>query len=75
MKKEYIIVGSNNFWYASCISNKKEALERARDIMEETEEVVYRNPEALGDTEPETPETLYIYKAEQVEQIERETED
>ena len=67
MKKEYIIVGDNNFWYASCIETLKEAKAQVKEIM--------KNGKAgygcaLCDQEPCCePETLYIYEAKEIKQI------
>lgn len=71
MKKEYIIVGSNNFWYASCIETKKEALAEAKKIMKHKGEQNrnYGNDEMYGDTAPYKPDTLYIYEAIEVERL------
>lgn len=76
MKNEYLIVGSNNFWYAICLS-KKEALKQAKEIMNDKDEVNYNygNEEMTGDTAPYKPETLYIYKAVGVAMLENEDED
>lgn len=72
MKKEYIIVGDNNFWYSSCGTNKKEAIAEAKEIIEEGNDGY-----ACGECGREPccePELLYIYKAEEVKRIEKEEE-
>lgn len=68
MKKEYIIIGDNNFWYASCIGNLKEAQEQAKEIKKEGN-AGYGC--AICDKEPCCdPETIYIYKAVEIKRIE-----
>ena len=32
MKTEYLIIGSDNFWYASCLTSLKEVKETIEDI-------------------------------------------
>ena len=64
--KEYLVVGSNNFWYASAHS-KTGALKIARDAMNERESS-YEDPES-GHT-PDIPENVYVYEARKVDRIE-----
>lgn len=71
--KQYNLIGSNNFWYASCIKNKKEAIELAKSIMS-------GDGSGYGDDEsgyrPENlPETMYVYQSKEVAQIEQPEED
>jgi len=68
--KEYIIIGDNNFWYASGGKNKKEAIAEAKEILE-------RGNSGYGcglcDKQPCCePTTLYIYKAEEIARFEEE---
>lgn len=56
--KEYLIIGSNNFWYSTC-SNKKEVANEIKNISEA--------PGYYGDPEtgyrPEKPKKIFVYKA------------
>lgn len=61
MKKEYILVGSNNFWYALCTS-LKEARNRKKEILDG--ETGYADPET-GHT-PEIPEEVYVYQVKEI---------
>lgn len=65
-KKEYLVIGSNNFWYASCLETLKEAKEIANDVIENSNG--YSDPESGH--EPEEPETVYIYKAYEIARVE-----
>lgn len=64
-KKEYQIIGSNNFWYASCLPSFKAALEELEHIVQN------HSHYADGETgaQPEYPEKFYIYESKQVAQI------
>jgi len=62
-KKEYLVIGDNNFWYASCDS-KKDALSEAKEAMKGVREY----SDDAGNV-PEIPETVYIYEAKEVAQI------
>ena len=44
-KKQYLIVGSDNKWYASCIAKKSDAIKQALEILDGSD----------------APETIYIY--------------
>ena len=68
MKKEYIIIGSDNFWYASCLNSLKEAKKEVGVILDNIS--AYGNPEAMGDRQEDLPEKLYIYKAYLVKESE-----
>lgn len=69
MKKEYLIIGDNNFWYASCIGSLKKAQQQAREIKDKDSDSHYGC--ALCNREPCCePETIYIYKAEEIKRIE-----
>jgi len=46
-KKQYLIVGSDNKWYASCIYNKHDAIKDALEILDG----------------PDAPDTIYVYEA------------
>jgi len=66
MEKEYLIVGSDNFWYASCMTSMKEAIEKIEEIKE--------SPESFGvpyggENQTEAPDTLYLYKAKLIKEI------
>lgn len=60
MKKEYLIIGSDNYWYASGITSLKIAKSEVRDMIEEGR-IGKRNA---------MPKKLFIFKAEEIEQIE-----
>ena len=64
MKTKYIIVGSDNFWYACCSSIK--------EVREEIDVIksgaLFGNPETKVIQE-DLPEKLHIYKAEKIETI------
>lgn len=66
MSKEYIILGSNNFWYSAGSKNKKEAIDEAINIL--CGEGSFEDPESGH--RPDVPEKVYIYKAELVKEIE-----
>ena len=61
---EYLIIGSNNFWY-SIETSLKNAIATVKKIKKEHS--------GFGDPEtrhtPEMPETFYIYKAEEIKQL------
>ena len=57
MKKEYLIIGDNNHWYASGITSLKIAREELKDIKEN--QIVFNDE----------PEKFYIFKAEEIEQV------
>ena len=59
-KKEYIIVGSDNFWYASAISTLKEAKKQIKHIRRHIGE--YGEPNGLN-LRTNIPETLFIFEA------------
>lgn len=64
IKTEYLVIGSNNFWYASEITLKN-ADATAKEIL--------RDAGGFSDSEtgyqPEKPETLYIYEAKEIRRI------
>ncbi len=61
-KKEYLIIGSNNFWYG-IESNLKDAKELQKDILE-NENTDFCDPETGH--QPEVPDDVYIYKSEEI---------
>ena len=65
-KTEYLIIGSNNFWYAM-EDTYKHALERAKEIRADHNNCGFADMESGH--EPEEPETLYIYQAIEKKQI------
>ena len=69
MKKVYIIVGSNNFWYTMC-NSKKGAIDEANKLMSGDTETIYGDQES-GHV-PNPPEELFIYKAEEIKRISHE---
>lgn len=58
MKKEYLLVGSNNFWYATH-TNKRDAKAEMKNIL--AGKGSYGNPE--NDYIPESPQEVFIYEA------------
>jgi len=71
MKIKYIIVGSDNFWYA-CSSNLKQIKEDIENIKENITD--YADPEN-GKHREELPETLYVYKVEEIDRVDLEEEE
>lgn len=69
-RKEYLVIGSNNFWYTAT-GSLADAKAEAADIL--------AGNGSYGDEEsghqPNTPETIYIYQAFQVDRIEREDDE
>ena len=65
MKKEYIIVGSDNFWYACDLHSMKEVKSTIQDIIKNPEN--YSDPET-GERRTEPPETFYVYEGFEVAQ-------
>lgn len=65
MKQEYLIIGSNNFWYASGITSLEAVKEEVKRIKGNQ---AYANPE--NGKIAELPDTLYVYKAEEIKRIE-----
>lgn len=61
---EYLIIGSNNFWY-SIETSLKNAITTVKEIKKEN--TGFGDPETGH--EPEMPETFYIYKAEEIKQL------
>ena len=65
-KKEYLVIGSNNFWYASELESVEEALAEIEEIREHPGG--YGNPEAC-DQCPDLPERFYIFEAREIKQV------
>lgn len=65
-KTEYIIIGSNNFWYASGLTSLQEAKNEVKEIIKKDK--WFADPET-GETKDELPNKFYIYKATEVCQI------
>lgn len=63
-KKVYLVIGSNNFWYAQC-DTKSEAIQTAKAVLDG--ERGYADPE--GGNEPETPDEVHVYHCEEVERL------
>ena len=58
IKKEYLVIGDNNFWYASC-GTLKEAKQVKNDILKGNKDHDYN-----GDGQcTMRPDTVYIYVA------------
>ncbi|NCD10762.1 MAG: hypothetical protein EOL98_15385 [Negativicutes bacterium] len=62
---KYLVIGSNNFWYAACTS-KEEALAIAKEIQskEDYDQILFGDPES--DYFPKQPARIYIYKVDLV---------
>lgn len=70
-KKFYLVIGSNNFWYAQ-ERTKRDAIAHAKEVV--------KGAAGYGDDEsghtPDTPETVYVYgPCEEVDRFYREDED
>ena len=61
MQKKYIVLGSNNFWYA-LLNTKKEAKEFVKNFLKLDES--FADPES--GYSPEAPEDFYIYEAKEI---------
>lgn len=59
-EKKYILLGSNNFWYSVC-DNLKEARQLKKEILTDTGNSLYGDPES--NYSPEPPNDIYIYEA------------
>ena len=69
IKKEYLVIGSNNFWYASC-STLKEARQVKKEIMKSRKDKInydYGNEESYPTYHPFRPDSVYIYKSVEIE--------
>ncbi len=68
--KEYIILGSNNFWYRSSVKDKNIAIAMAKEILSDDINCEYNNS---SDPEsgyvPEPPTSVYVYKVELVKEL------
>ena len=58
---KYLVIGSNNFWYAAC-TTKKQALDTVKGIKdkESYKDFVFGDPESSY--YPKQPSRIYIYK-------------
>ena len=65
---EYLVMGSDNFWYESGSKELKEAIAEVKDIKKDDNISSYANPES-GMVQEDLPDTFYIYKAELVKEI------
>jgi purine nucleoside phosphorylase len=65
-KGEYLVIGSDNFWYGSGFNTLKEAEEVVKEAKKNISN--YGNPES-HDTQSEVPNSFYIYKASLVKEI------
>lgn len=68
-KTEYLVIGSDNFWYGIC-STKKEALQLVEEVKEAPHK--FGDPEHTNSLREDVPEMFYIYKAEEVDRVEGE---
>ena len=69
IKKEYLVIGSNNFWYASC-DTLKEAKQIKKEVMKEPKDEVnynYRNEESNSIHHPFGPDNIFIYESKEIE--------
>lgn len=64
-KPKYLVLGSNNFWYALCYT-KKEAIAIANDLKseEEYEKCDFGDPES--NYHPNKPDAVHIYKIDKL---------
>ena len=58
LKNEYLILGSNNKWYATCFSKAD-----FKDTLKRLKKEFKNNTDFDGD---ESPEKLYCYKAQEI---------
>jgi len=69
IKKEYLVIGSNNFWYASC-DTLKEAKQIKKEIMREPKDEMnydYGDEESYPTHHPFGPDNIYIYESTEIE--------
>jgi phage-related protein len=69
IKKGYLVIGSNNFWYASC-DTLEEAKQIKREVMKEPKDEVnynYGNEESNPTHHPFSPDNIYIYESTEIE--------
>jgi hypothetical protein len=64
MKKQYLVIGSNNFWYA--IENSLKDAKKTMHIVK-SDNGAFSDPET-GHT-PDVPENVYIYEAKEIKSI------
>lgn len=73
MERVYLVIGSNNFWYA-IEDTKKDAIAHAKSILADDGENGSYGDEETG-YEPSTPESVHIYRAFKVAEIEGEDDE
>ena len=66
MNTQYLIIGSNNFWY-SIENSEQDAIKSAKYIKRNHDKCDYADPES--GQRPNKPKEMYIYKAEQIKSI------
>jgi len=69
IKKEYLVIGSNNFWYAIC-STLKEARRVKKEVMEGRKDKInydYGDEESYPMHHPFRPNNIYIYESVEIE--------
>ena len=64
MKREYVILGSNNFWYASNLRTINDALKEMEKIKKNPKD--YGIP---GNNQSELPNSLYIYRVSLIKEL------
>ena len=69
---QYIIIGSNNFWYASGLTSIDDVVDELENIKKDVSE--YGNPET-NELENEKPSQLYVYEARELENLSCDLED
>jgi hypothetical protein len=65
-KDQYLVLGSDNFWYASCLNTLQEALEVIERV--KANPTTFRN----GDTnkpQQRAPQRFYVYKAVKIKEV------
>lgn len=72
MKKVYLVIGSNNFWY-SLDTKKKDAIKVAKEVISfrdaNGEDVNYNYSDEESNHNPKTPEQVFVYEARQIEEF------
>ena len=67
-KPEYMIIGSNNFWYASGLTSLAETRSEIKEILKNGKNSCYADPES-GEMKDELPNQFYIYKAIEIDVV------
>ncbi|MFA6273915.1 MAG: hypothetical protein WC662_02030 [Candidatus Paceibacterota bacterium] len=68
IKKEYLVIGSNNFWYASC-DTLKEAKQVKKEVMKGRKNRInydYGDEENYPTHHPFRPNSVYVYKSVEI---------